>query len=511
MKHSRRIVAALTVLSLSLVVVRPAFAHGFGQRYDLPVPLWLYLFGAAAAVLLSFVLVVLFAGREAAPLRYPRLDLLRVGAFRVTLASRPFLIGLRLVSIALFALVILSGLFGNQSPEQNFAPTFVWIIWWVGMSMLVAFVGNVWEMVNPWKILFDHADALARRLGMEGGLELGVPYPAAWGVWPALAFFFIFAWIELVFWGSAIPFNIAGFAFLYSGITWAGMVVFGRDIWLRNGEVFTVFFGTLARFAPTEIRTTEPGLCEDCAYCATGGGCVNCQECFALAAPEERELNLRPPGVGLLVPQRMIAGQLAFVLFMLASVSYDGLLATPHWAALIYYLASATGSSGSWPHLLFGTLGLAAIPLVFLVLYTSFVKLCQVLGGASFGRLANQFAYSLVPIALAYQIAHYYTLILTDGQMIIAHISEPFGWGWDLFGTADYQQKLGVVGAASVWYSQVGLIVSGHVIAVYLAHAISLRSAPNSKYALRSQYPMMLLMVLYTILSLWILSQPIVE
>jgi hypothetical protein len=132
-------------------------------------------------------------------------------------------------------------------------------------------------------------------------------------------------------------------------------------------------------------------------------------------------------------------------------------------------------------------------------------------GEVPLGQLAPAYVYSLVPIAIAYQVAHYYTYLLIQGQGMISYVSDPFGWGWDLFGTAGYEIKIGVVDAAFVWYSQVALIVAGHVIDVYLAHLISLRFFEDSKRALRSQSPMLVLMSLYTVLSLWILSQPIVE
>jgi hypothetical protein len=201
-----------------------------------------------------------------------------------------------------------------------------------------------------------------------------------------------------------------------------------------------------------------------------------------------------------------------FVIFMLSSVTYDGLLATPLWVSVIFSLQSIAGSFGILSSLFYGTLGLLIVPLLFFALYAGFVKLCQILGGGTdFWRLAGAFAYSLVPIALAYQAAHYYTLLLTEGQNIIYLISDPFGWGWNLFGASGYEPNVGIVGAAFVWYSQVALIVGGHVVAVYLAHAIALRTARSPKLALRSQLPMVALMVLYTVTSLWILSQPIVE
>ena len=116
-----------------------------------------------------------------------------------------------------------------------------------------------------------------------------------------------------------------------------------------------------------------------------------------------------------------------------------------------------------------------------------------------------------MPIAVADQVAHCYTLLLVQGQAFVARLSDPFGWGWNLFGTVGFQPRYDLVGAGFVWYSQVALIVVGHVIAVYLAHLISLRLLGDPRRALLSQIPMLVLMVLYTVCSLWILAQPIVE
>jgi hypothetical protein len=500
-------VRRLTILVLTLLLLAPsgqAFAHGLGVSQDLPVPTWLYLFGASAVVLISFAAIALFGdlfvGRS--PLDYHRANLLKNETLRAVLTNKPFLFGLRLLSIGLFLLIIFSGLLGRQDPSSNFAPTFVWIIWWVGLSFFVAFVGNIWPLVNPWKVLFEWVEALARRLGAGKGLELGKPYPAFLGVWPALVLYAGFAWIEIVFEGSATPLYIALFVLLYSVLTWTGMIVFGKGVWLRNGEVFTVFFDLLARFAPTEVGMSDPKLCKDCGVCrVTGEGCVDCYECFAKAPPEDRELNLRFPSVGLRCAQWATPDRLFFVIFVLASVTFDGLATTPPGVALM----GSTSASR--------TLGLIALPLVFLVVYLLFVKLSQLFGGVyvPFGPLAASYVYSLVPIAIAYQVAHYFTLLLIQGQEIIALLSDPFGWGWDLFGTAGYEIRAGVIGADTVWKVQITLIVVGHVVAIYLAHMVALRFLPDSRRAMRSQYPMLVLMIFYTCFSLWILSQPIVE
>ncbi|MDQ3912621.1 MAG: hypothetical protein M3305_12810 [Actinomycetota bacterium] len=522
-------VRRLIVLTLALFLVAPpgqAFAHAFGRSYDLPVPFWLYLFGASAVLLVSFVQIGLFVSAGHTLHLYPRFDLLRVGPLRTLLTARPLLFGLRLLAVALFVLIIFSGLLGKQNTDHNFAPTFVWITWWVGFSFFTAFVGNLWPLVNPWKVIFEWANSLVRRLGFQNGLELNEPYPPNWGVWPAVALYAIFVWGENLYAGSSVPRDIAFFAFNYSFLAWGGMVVFGKEAWLQRGEAFSVFFGLLGRFAPTEVRVTNPKICQDCSSdCGSvEGGCVNCYACFAQAPLEDRELNLRPWAVGLARQELVPPGGVFFVIFVLAAVAFDSLLETPQWARLEYLTSIPK------------TLGLVVLPLFYLTIYLGFMKLSQLfasahLAGASLGfakpsqlfgrryarfrgyvpvrRLAAAYVYTLVPIAIAYQLAHYYTYLLVQGQAIIALISDPFGWGWDLFGTADYKINAGLIGAGFVWYSQVALIVAGHVVAVYLAHIVALRLLGDSRLAMRSQYPILALMILYTVFSLWILSQPI--
>ena len=290
----RRIAAAALAFSLALSGVRPALAHGFGPTYDIPILLWLYLYGAAAVVL-SFLPLALFSRKvRDSAYRYPRFDLFRVRLLRTILTSRLLTGGLRLLSVALFLVVVIAGLVGLQS-GFNFAPTFVWVTWWVGLSIFTAFVGNLWPLVNPWRVVFDWAEWLVRRLGYRDGLELDEPYPEALGIWPAVGLYLVFVWIENVFSGSYVPRNIALFALVYSLITLYGMAFFGKETWLRRGDAFSVFFGMLGRFAPTEVRVKDADVCLGCDGCGDDPGCVNCYECFARAAPDERELNLRPP------------------------------------------------------------------------------------------------------------------------------------------------------------------------------------------------------------------------
>lgn len=301
---------------------------------------------------------------------------------------------------------------------------------------------------------------------------------------------------------------------VYSAITWIGMLVFGRPAWLRYGDPFAAAFGILARFSPTEIRVISRAFCGRCpTRCGESEACVDCAECFDRAAPTERQWNLRPYGAGLLHGRDVSVSTAGFVLLLLSSVTFDGFTATPAWAALESALYAALTPLGAARLTVIGTLGLLTFPLAFALVYGVFAAWTARAGGGRLpaARVACLFVLSLVPIAIAYHLAHYFTFLLIQGQLVIRLASDPFGIGWNLFGTARYRPDIGMVGARSAWYTAVGAIVAGHIIAVYVAHVIALREYPARRDAIRSQLPMLVLMVAYTVVSLWIIAQPIVE
>lgn len=496
-----RSAAAALIIAWSTV----AFAHGFGERFDLPVPLWLYLLGAGSAVLLSFVVVAYFL-RAAPPRRYPRLDLLRVPVVRL-LAAPAVVATIRVASVLVFLLVVVAGLIGTSQAERNVAPLVVWVLWWVGVAYASALVGDVWRLLNPWKILFEWAEAGIRRVDPEAEVSLNVRYPPALGVWPAVALFLAFAWLELAYPGAARPFTLASAALVYSGITWGGMIVFGKHAWLSHGEAFTLVFGLLARFAPTEIRVKDASNCQDTPARDPDGGCVGCWACFEAAPASQRELNLRPFAVGLRREEHVPGSLMVATLLLLSTVTFDGFTATPLWSAIATQLydawASLTGIT---------TLGLLVFPLIFLVAFLTVCAAMDLAAGVRRSPLvtARAFVLTLVPIALAYHLAHYLTYLLVQSQLVVPVASDPFGFGWDLFGTAERSIDVAVVGPRFAWFVAVIAIVAGHIVSVYLAHVVAMRRYPARAQALRSQVPMMILMVGYTVISLWILAQPIV-
>jgi hypothetical protein len=467
---SKSIRASAALGGAAALGAAPAAAHGFGQRYDLPLPLSLYLFGAASAVLVSFVIVALFVRRVPHRDAYPHLALRAPGRGRQLIACVA-----RLVGLALFGVTLVAGFRGDSNPYRNIAPTLVWVIGWVGLVYVSAFVGDVWTMLNPWDTVFAGGERVWRWVTGRAATALR-RYPERLGMWPAVALLLGASWVELVYPDPAVPLDIAWLIAGYSLLTWAGMVVFGRAAWREHGELFGVLFGTFAR--------------------------------FALVAPRAAEL--RPFGAGLLDSRTVSTSMTGFVLLVLATVLYDGILGAPEWTPVEAALGVGLGIDSA---IALRTIGLAASWLIVLGAYlgASALMSAVVAGALPPLAMARQFALTLVPIAIGYDLAHYLTFLLIQGQYIVPLVSDPFGFGWDLFGTAGYRVDIAVVGARFAWYVAVSAILIGHIAAVYLAHRKAMVLLPARGAALRSQVPLTALMVVYTFVSLSILAEPMVE
>jgi hypothetical protein len=468
-----------------------AQAHGFGQRYDLPIPLSFYVFGAGATVLLSFVLAAIFLRTVEPPRLLVSVPLLHTPASRRILAICAGVS--RTLAAAYFVVMIAAGLFGVQAPMRNVIVASVWIVGWVAISLVCALIGDVWRVLNPWDTLFTVAEAIHRGLQPRRSFSWQYPYPAALDRWPAFFLFVVFAWMELVWSGRDVPAQLAMAALLYSAWTWLGMLAFGRETWLARADMFTAVFGIFARFAPLASAPDD-----------TGG------------------LRLRIPGSGLLADQMPSPATMLLVVALLATVTFDGFLETPLWARVDIAIIDTPDDSFLWSVLHLSeaaalrwahSLGLVLFIAVFAAAYVLFCKLMAWASGTKEETLAlaRRFVFTLLPISIAYHVAHYCSYLFNGGQLVISLLSDPFGFGWNLFGTAAYQPDIGFVGPMLQWYVAIAAIVIGHVIAVYLAHINALIVFGAPRVAMRSQIPVVLFMVGYTMLSLWILSQPIVE
>ena len=463
----------------------PAAAHGFGQRYDLPLPLSFYIWGAGATVALSFVGFALFLRAEHGFLTW-HIDWQAKGRLVAALAAVA-----HTLASGMLLLVIVAGLFGNQDPIRNIAPVMIWIIGWVGLAFLSVLLGDVWKLVNPWNAIFAFAELCCRRVRADAVLGFARRYPQRLAAWPTFLLLVAFAWMELVWSGRNDPAALAVALAAYSALTFFGMALFGRQTWLAQGEMFTLVFGTFARFGP--LAAIPQGL------------------------------RLRMPAAGLLTDQPATFSMVALVVALLATVTFDGLLETPLWARVDLAVLdwASEPSFGTVPILredqmvrLVRSVALVAFILLFLAAYAVVCRLTSAAVGkhaAPTGVVLRSFVLTLVPIAIAYHVAHYFSLFFLGGQYVIPLISDPLGRGWDLFGTAHYQVDIGLVTPRLQGSVAVVTVVLGHVCAIYLSHVTALRLFADRRAALRSQIPMVALMVIYTMLSLWILSQPIVE
>jgi len=491
-------------------------AHGFGQRYDLPVPLIIWVLGAGATIILSFVLTAAFARGRDASISYSRVNLLQWRVFRfVSHASILFLI--RTVGVMTLIMSIVAGFWGDPDPYQNLTPVLVWVIWWVGIAYGCVLVGDLWSLINPFRTLYIFFEYLIKKWLRVKYLSCKYPYPEALKMWPAVVGLVGFFWSELLWSEGSRPFNLAIVITLYSCVTWIGMFVYGRETWLQNADPFSVVFGIFSRFAPLEIRVRTNDLERHCAVhnCRyKSGDCINGYGCLISGDSYQLEWNLRPPAVGLLQEIRVPVSMMVFVLILLASVTFDGFLDTSLW---IKILDRTMGQE----IFLVANLALLLFPMFFCVIYLLFCRL--VLFGAGLAsqdmskwraknslEVACAFILTLVPIVIAYHLAHYLSFLLITGQYLVSLASDPLGLGWNIFGTAGYQPNISVLSARTNWYVATISVICGHAFSVYIAHRTAIRVFHDVQAALYSQIPMIVLMALYTMLSLWILAQPMV-
>ena len=451
--------------------------HGFGPRYDLPIARALYLYAAGGVVFLSFVLVVLFAGGKVGDkaLEYPR----RAVPWLVPIARSPWprLVGGTIGLIGLLVTVV-AGFLGPTNNFYNPAEYVVWIFFWAMTVIVSGLVGNLWVLLNPWAAIHDAATRFVR-------IEPRGKLPNV-GVWPAAGAYFAFACLELTSGMAGRPAAVAVSALVYTLVTLAGMFWFGRDAWLNHCEAFTVLFSVVGRFGPIETERDERGVIT--------------------------QVYLRPWGVGLLKDAPVGWDWVVFVILMLSTLAFDGVSATPAWQDFTVALKPFWLPLGAFGLFLERTLGLILLTVAFLLIFIAFMEAVVYFGRRKVDMkvTVSTFALTLVPIALVYNAAHNYSYILVNSQYFIPLLNDPLGKGWHLLpALAAFKPNFGLANASTVWYADIVLIVLGHIVAVVLSHLRAGERFRTAQRALLSQYPMLVLMVLYTMTSLWILSQPI--
>ncbi len=443
-----------------------AHAHPSGRGFVLLLPTGYYFAGGVTAVVASFLVLAFLPGDATA----------RLSAWRVRLRSFPdgLRIATSLLSLAIFLGLIAAGFLGSRDPLSNPLPLVLWTILWIGLTLVQGTIGDVWRWIDPWYGAWRIVGLVRRSNAPVMRL------PDRVGYWPAVVGFFAFAWFELIDPAPDDPARLAWVLTVYLPVHLVGMVLFGHDAWSRRGEPISAAYRLLAQFALVGRDR--------------GGRSV-------VAVPGSRIADadpLPPSGVALL-------------LLALASVSFDGLSRTFFWIDRIGF--NPLEFPGRTAVMTANSLGLAGS---FLLLGTAFA-LCVLVGEWLAGQrrlfpAAGLLVWSIVPIALAYHVAHYLAAFLVYAQYALVAASDPFSFGWNLFGTAGLHVAPGVVmgqeSAWMMWNAQAGAIIVGHVLAVLAAHGIALRLHATPEQASISQLPLTLLMVGYTVLGLWLLATP---
>lgn len=480
--YSRAVRYLFTTLAAALVS-SAANAHSFGVSYSLPVPLWLYGGGSVVALAMSFLITVLFMRHGAEKAAREKVIMLPQRGALITVSL------LKLCAVGLLALCVYAGFWGHPNSYENISMTLFWIIFVLAFSYCTSVLGGVFEIASPWK-------ALTNLLGLAlKPVKHGIfSYPREQlGYWPAVLLYMGFIWAELF--GSTQPLSLAQYLVAYTATNLLGSLLWGANHWFRYGELFAVFLRLIGLVSPFKLRHVE----------------------------ERYELICRWPCSALLKETADHYSLVIFILFMLSSTAFDGLHETVAWqwlwwSNLLPMLDPNAADHGlriiieyrGW-YSAFQSASLFLSPFVYLGAYVLALRLGKLLAGSqlSMGFLCRRFAYSLLPIALVYHVTHYYTLLMTTGIKIIPLASDPFGWGWNLFATADWFKFAIIPDVSTVWHVQVITIVIGHIVSVYIAHVEALRLFGTPQKAALSQLPMLLLMMLFTTAGLWILAQPI--
>lgn len=447
--------AALGTLGL---VPSPVAAHAIGGTFELPVPLWLYLAGAAAAVAASFAIVAVAfarrpAGMPARPARIPA---------RLAQTGRR-LLGL-LGLVWWYGAIAVGFLIGDISPLPA---VLLWVGIWIALPIFAAVVGNPWPSMSPFRTTLDGLRWVATRAGVD--LDAGLLYPRGLARWPAVLLLGVAIWAELILPGGSLAVTVASVMAAYAVLTILGAVAFGRA-WLRNAELFEVLLGWYGRIGPLRGRSAHGWF------------------------------------AGLGAARGLGWSDAAFVVLLLSGITYDGLRETAAGAAVLTALLppiqAAFGLTVT-SFLLVDTIALIALYAAFLGAFAVAVATSRTLTAPSeagpMGGTAGAHAATLLPIAAGYLVAHYLTLVIQAGVWLPSLVTNPL---------MSLAPDIGWIPIGFVWYLSVAAIVGGHVAGVTHAHRLAVRRAPA--HPIRAGLPIVLLMIGYTILSLWIIAQPIV-
>ena len=416
------------------------------------------------------------AGVAAVALTVVALVAVRPSAVRALFASRPIRfpqapqwlpVLTSVLSFLLLAGLVTLGLAGPTGPLDNLLPLAFWTVGWMALVPLAAIGGDPWRWINPWTGL----------LHLLGPMHSRVALPLSLGVWPSILLLVAFAALLLADVAPDDPRRLAVVVAAYWTVTMSGFLLCGPG-WGRQAELGGTVLSTYATLAPFR-------------WGAEGG--VGGPGWQAVAAPAV-------PGLGF------------FALTLLAVGSFDGINETFWWLDRIGVnpLEFPGRSAVIAPTLM----GLAAAILGLWAIFALTVRAgLSLAGGGAFDTAFSRLALALLPIVLAYHVAHYLTALLVGGQYVLAALNDPLHSGADLLGLAPFRVSTGMFNRLDLvrvlWLSQAAVVVVGHIWSVLLSHRIALDlTEGDHRRAVRLTLPLSAFMIAYTFLGLWLLAAP---
>lgn len=461
---SALVVDAVSLLEAVPQAIRALFAHvgGLSQAASDPtIPSWLTVMTGGVLVGGSFLFTSLLTDHE---------GIRAVNGWTLRLPIQERLVGLstsvgRVLGVLVLAGVLVAGFLGPREPTQNTAILIVWVGWWGGFTMSTYLIGNTWPVLNPWRTLADWLP--------EAGTE---EFPERFGVWPSVAALLGLIWVEVVSPLAEDPTALGALILGYTVLTLAGAQRYGVETWFDRVDPLTRVFRLYGKVAP--VQFTEEGV------------------------------HWRLPGTALTETEPATGtGDTAFVIALLWATTFDGVVTTGVWNDTARTIVEAVPVAGIAQQVLVLSMYLVALVAGFAIFFGAYRWAA---GSAretadsylSPATIARWLIPSLLPIAAGYHLAHTLGYFLSLAPALTSVILNPVG-GSQVVSVATLPPWFGTL--------QLGFVVLGHLLAVWIAHAIAMELFPGVLRPIRSQYPFVIVMMVYTMTSAFVVGQPFIE
>ena len=488
------------------------------------VPTWMALAGVVLIIVVSHVMVMRSSNLPSSG-KYRNFNLLAWRPLRALLGNSAFPLMAQSLSILLFFLIVSAGLFGSQ--RTNIAPVLTWTWWWILLIFMITGFGTAFCTICPWEGITSLVTSLSLRSRVKKlGFEKAWPRFAR-NLFPALILFIVLTWFELGYDITRSPSMTAVMAMVMVSMAVLCGLVFEKRAFCRYACLVGRISGLYALFSPMELRPRSTDVCRTCdskacyhgtgthTACPTGifpaaltenVNCTLCTECVRSCPSDNLDIRLRPPATDLMHKTRFRWDEATLAIILLALTSFHGVTMTPSWYRVNDILRVELSLGPKMVFTLLMTLMIIA-PVLLLWVTACIARVMVPNGAVPAGKILRAFAYAVIPVALFYHLAHNSMHFFMEAQNVLPLLSDPFGRGWDLFGTAGRHYGP-LLSLQVIWFIQLGMIVVGHVYGVVIAARIARRLHPDAAQARRSLIPLLVTMVLYSAFSVWLVAQP---